>query len=402
MNKTYEYMDSAGRSWQELQPIILSRLQQLEGNPDVYWSGDSKPVWTKYQAMKNVSAGMAVNFYCFDEQWATADWSTPTERSVNELLIERAKDIRRNNNFVRVAYSGGADSHTVLTSFKMAGVAPDEIVFWTWGHKLKSFFNSNFEIDRAVIPYLPTIQQWFPKAKIIQLDIDIEILQALRSLHPDHSVFELSAGFRSMCSAGAIGLFDQLALDSNIITVTGSDKPRLDYINGQWYAWITDISSNHVWGKNIDGFFQSTDPTIFIRQCHDLKNYLVKHLPVINRNTVLVSQASTQNQATRRVINQVLGRHLPFNDSVNSRKLSKRPAPGIGEEHSKAVLFYRTVKRTSNGNQLLAEWEKCKQQFKTETGHCPTINIFGKFYNLDTGEIRFVDELFPTGWNRND
>ena len=70
--------------------------------------------------------------------------------------------------------------------------------------------------------------------------------------------------------------------------------------------------------------------------------------------------------------------------------------------HSKAALLYRALKRIKGGPEFLSAWEDTKQQFKTETGYCPTVAVFGKFYNLDTGEIHSVDELFPTGWNSND
>lgn len=403
MKKNHDFIDSGGRSWQELAPIIKSRLQQLEGNPDVYWDCNGQPVWTKYKAMKNLSAGQPTHFYCFDKQWAAADWTTPTDVDVDQLMINRAREIRHNNDFVRLNYSGGSDSHTVLTSFKMAGVAPDEIIFWTKLWNAKSFFDSNFEVDRAIIPYISTIQEWFPNVKIRHLDLDFNgVLNALRLLHPDHAGFEVASGIRSLTTLSGVASFDKLAIGPGTITVTGSDKPRLDYINGSWYTWISDVCSNHIWGKNIEGFFQSADPTIFIKQCHDMKNYLTTHLPVINRKSVFEFQASNASQATRQTMNTLLGRKPAFNDSASSRKYSKRPAPGIGEVTNKAVFLYRTLQRTPGGIEFLKEWEKIKQRFNDETGYCPTIEVFGKFYNLDTGEISTVDELFPNGWHIND
>jgi len=315
------------------------------------------------------------------------------------LLIERAKAIRHRNQFVRIWYSGGADSHTVLKSFELAGLAPDEIVFNTWCHRPGSFFNNNFELDRAVIPYIDQLKQWFPGTRIIQGNIDLALLRALRGLHTDYPTFALEAGVRSQPICGVSALFDQLAMGPGIVNITGSDKPRLDLINGQWYAWGTDTSMLHSWGKYVEGFFQSSDPTIFIRQCHDMKNYLTKNLSVINRQTVLGSQVYKQDQYTRRAVNRALGRHQPFDNSANARKWSKRPAPGIGETHPKAVLLYRELQRTPEGPELLAEWERRKKQFATETGYCPTVDVFGRFYNLDTGEIHTVDQLFPQGWH---
>ena len=391
------------KSFQELQSMMTARSSQLEGNPDVYWDCNGQPVWTKYKAMQNLSAGQPTQFYCFDQQWAAADWTMPTNIAVDQLMIDRALEIRRNNDFVRVAYSGGADSHSILTAFRLAGVAPDEIVFWTALAEHKVFFNNNFEIERAVIPYLSILREWFPKTKIRHLNYDFGgKLNAFKLLHPDNIAFEITAGLRSISLVACVTAFEELTIGPGITTISGSDKPRLDYINGNWYAWISDLGSAMVWGRGNEGFFQHKDPTMFIKQCHDMKHFLIKQLSTINRQNVFAFQASKADLATRRDINHMLGRHLPFNDSVNSRKLSKRPPQGLGELHSKAALLYRALKRIKGGPEFLSAWEDTKQQFKTETGYCPTVAVFGKFYNLDTGEIHSVDELFPTGWNSND
>lgn len=399
MERSYNYINSSGRSWQELQATMLLRLNQMEGNPHAYWSCNDQPVWTKYKAMKNLHNGMATHFYYYDKEWGAADWSQPVDTNIRDLLIERAREIRRNNDYVRITYSGGADSHTVLTSFKDAGVAPDEIVFYTWEWGRQSFFNSNYEIDAAVIPFVHTIQEWFPTAKIYHLDFDFELIRGLRLLHPDVFGFELGTGIRSMSSAGAVAAFDQLPIGDGTITITGSDKPRLDYIKGNWYTWFTDVSALHVWGKNVEGFFQSGDPTIFIKQSHLMKDYLLSQLPTINRQSVLAFQAWNASKEIRKNINTSLGRSLPFNDNATSRKLSKRPAPGLSEGHSKAAILYRMLQRVPGGTELLDKWELIKKQFETETGYCPTVNVFSKFYNLDTGNACSVDELFPNGWN---
>ena len=51
------------KSFQELQSMMTARSSQLEGNPDVYWDCNGQPVWTKYKAMQNLSAGQPTQFY---------------------------------------------------------------------------------------------------------------------------------------------------------------------------------------------------------------------------------------------------------------------------------------------------------------------------------------------------
>lgn len=384
-------------SFSELQLMFMTRLALLEENPNVYWSCNGNPIRSKYKAMQNLNHGQATSFYFYDDQWAQADWSQPADATFEQLLIDRALEIRRKYDYVRIAYSGGADSHTALLAFKLAGVAPDEIYYWTMLDEYPAIFNNNFEAHRSVIPYLSTIQQWFPSTKIRHINLDYNRYRALKLLTPSHPAFEISTGLRSFTTGFSLAVFDDFDIGPSTITISGCDKPRLDYINGHWYAWLTDVGCMHSWGKNIEGFFTAENPELYIKQCHTLKEYIVKKFPDISRAGLLKLQTKADLN-TRQEINTAIGRFPQFDIISMSPKHTKQKFKP-GETGIKSYCLWRTIRSLDGGPEFLQRWQDIKQQFQDETGYYPDIEVFGKFYNLDTGSIHDVDELFPYGWH---
>ena len=65
------------------------------------------------------------------------------EKDLTDLLLYEAQKVRAENNYLRLFYSGGADSHAVLNTFIQNNIHLDEIVCLKCGFK-----NADFEIDQ--------------------------------------------------------------------------------------------------------------------------------------------------------------------------------------------------------------------------------------------------------------
>jgi len=86
---------------------------------------------------------------------------------------------------------------------------------------------------------------------------------------------------------------------------------------------------------------------------------------------------------------------------------SKNLNPRIKNKHIpsrtvKDYLLIRNLRLLDPANEVLNNWKKMADNFKLYTGHDFFMATFGNFYNLDTGEVHTVDDLFPNGYHRND
>jgi hypothetical protein len=67
-------------------------------------------------------------FYFFDKEFRTVDWSVEPTESLTELYKERALNLREKYEYLILAYSGGHDSTNVLETFYYNNIHLDEIL----------------------------------------------------------------------------------------------------------------------------------------------------------------------------------------------------------------------------------------------------------------------------------
>lgn len=79
----------------------------------------------KQTALKN---GKNVRLYYYDKQFMSVDWKTEPVESFAELYRQRAQQIRDENEYVILAYSGGIDSTNILETFYYNNIHIDEIL----------------------------------------------------------------------------------------------------------------------------------------------------------------------------------------------------------------------------------------------------------------------------------
>jgi len=90
--------------------------------------------------------------------------------SVRDLYCYRAQQLRKENEYIRIWASGGADSTNVIHAFHEANVKPNEIA--TYLQYPGSIHGSqNPEVDYGLRPLLNEIQEWWPDTKIKFYDV---------------------------------------------------------------------------------------------------------------------------------------------------------------------------------------------------------------------------------------
>lgn len=107
------------------------------------------------------------------------------EKSLRQLYIERAKQIRNTNQYVRIWASGGTDSTHIIHAFKEAGVQPDEVTTYIQ-YPGSVDVSQNIEVNTGSREILRLAKQWWPSVKFTAYDILPEHYYSYAHEHLEH------------------------------------------------------------------------------------------------------------------------------------------------------------------------------------------------------------------------
>lgn len=229
----------------------------------------------KLSKQTGISPWFILRFNCFNSL-STVDFSVEPTLSYQQLCIQRAQQLRDKYKHIRLWYSGGVDSHTVLKSFHAANLPIDEIVTVKQDNIGRY---ENYEANLLVNPNLNKIKQWFPYAKITVLDYSIDLSNNNFDSHKFQSkLLRIVPGWHLIRNpSSAFDLQHSLLLNfdkSDHCELVGEPKPSIIKKDKKWYAYLLDNSIEGVLTlPGLELFHLSRDfPEIYIKQCHMLKN----------------------------------------------------------------------------------------------------------------------------------
>jgi hypothetical protein len=194
-----------------------------------------------------------VKWIFHDEIFSSYDWTQEPQENLEELYRQRALDIRASYDYVVIWYSGGADSHNVLSSFINNGIHVDEIAVSTYSQaddNKPSYWTQ--EVDATALPDINKLAQYLPHTKIRYIDFTSYlgeiykgdtrwdwIYQQNTNFSPNNFlrswIRELDPHYRSLIDA-----------DRKMVFVWGSDKPRLAFDGNRYGMYFQDIFDNVV------------------------------------------------------------------------------------------------------------------------------------------------------------
>lgn len=273
-----------------------------------YWKVDNKFFFNKTECLLYASniQNYNVTFHFFDEFYQALNFSNEPLLTLNELYSQRAFQLRNKYDYIILAYSGGADSSTVVDSFLENDIHLDEIVTSypiAAIDKLKHTFdpldrspkNLMFEYTEAVKPKLDYIAKKYPKTKISILD---HTETAIELINQNKLNLLPVSGFGAAPSLAGHHLIGKRVRElqdkyKKVCFLIGVDKPRLGYnIESKNFGiYFDDVST--CWGhyKNdaLSGFQPTTEyffytldmPTIIIKQVNCI---LRKIKPIVEEN----------------------------------------------------------------------------------------------------------------------
>jgi hypothetical protein len=240
--------------------------------------------------------GHRVFYHFFDEVFRSLDWTKEPTQSVEELYLERAKQLRAKYDYITLAFSGGSDSTNMLNVFLDNNIPIEEIVTYypvSIIEKMLPNFNKNdtspeniiFEYIESAAPKLREVAKTHPEIKITVIDYAQRAIEVVgkSALHTT-----TAAGVMTSIAMPAMNIMHEnmraLGDGVNSVLIAAIDKPRVEYdrANKQFMSYFLDF--NTFWGHlsddgcggyhpNIEYFYYAPDfPKLYQKQC-----FMVKH-----------------------------------------------------------------------------------------------------------------------------
>lgn len=234
-----------------------------------------------------------------DYEFLKHNWTVEPELSIDCLYDLRVKSLREKYDYLILSYSGGADSHNILTSFIRQGIHLDEIIvntmekgsssFTKIDYDVKDNTNSNAEHYLQTLPRLKEIEHLIPKTKITILDLTDHLFSMLETADDESWILNR----REKLNPVGITRFNyihfsdvrkQFDKGKKIGIILGIDKPKSLIIDNKFYLRFNDRTANMVSIVNhfeeytnsaVEYFYWSPDCVpLLIKQGHIIMRWL--------------------------------------------------------------------------------------------------------------------------------
>jgi hypothetical protein len=280
---------------------------EYDETKELFWRVGDDVFRNKIDALSYAaSSGHNIQFFLYENAFNTYDWTKEPEETWEEILRQRAQQLRDTYQYLRLWYSGGADSHTILLTFINNNIPLDEIIMMRHGPYDNFENETEIEINEVAIPFLKTIKNQIPNTKITLLDIGSkEYNEYSQGDFHDTGSFKFKPfSYRELAHL----MPRELSLNIGGKThceIRGHDKPRVFIEDGKFYSGVYDGAFNiNTVGDHYLETFYITDmmPKVHIKQSHMLKNHLKTHYNVETVKDLKV--ITDKHYSTKRHINE--------------------------------------------------------------------------------------------------
>jgi hypothetical protein len=259
-----------------------------------YYKVEDQKFFNKVQALELASLKDVYPTWHFnDNTFSQYNWQLEPSLSLEEYYAQRARQLREKYDHLVLFYSGGIDSHNILTTFIKNNIKLDAVlIYGTFSLDRDQTNRFNLELYNVAIPFA---QRHADKYDLKLLDISTYFDQYY------HADWIYESGVQLAPYEYVMG---HLYKDAYLQTwlnrghtgfIRGIDKPRVIYHENQFYIGFLDCSmmqnpsimldNKHLSSDHIELFYWSPDaPWLIAKQAHIIKNYFnnvcpdLKHL----------------------------------------------------------------------------------------------------------------------------
>jgi hypothetical protein len=324
-------------------------MQYVNNQKDLFYSIDhplfvGKRFYSKVEALDAAKGlpDVKLKFNWFPSLWERYDYTKVSLKSYDQLKLERALKIREKYKYLKLYFSGGSDSVTMLNTFISNGIHIDEIVNWQKSLNRFDKIDPDIENDLSAIPYLKSIQHLIPKTKITIDHITLDDIKLYNNSF-GKGTEKRRVVFGDPAEIDFIPDHKYLYLKDDRDTVghiEGGQKPAIFFVNNKWYFGIYDLGSTSFYNNAEDFFLDVENPELYMKTVHTFKNFMDNFL--INDYEKFLSLAYDRNKKeNRKEIMPIIGRDSVFHDvSLIKFHFTAKLAPVLSYDNKKIKLPY--------------------------------------------------------------
>lgn len=296
------------------------------------------PVFRSYSLFESMEyklrTGNEISFNFNDEFFSAIDWTQEPPESLKDLYAERCRQLRDKYDYLILSYSGGADSHNILSTFAEYGIPLDEVITH---HSLElsncdksSPIDLTGEIFDTAIPEFNRLKPKLPGTILRVIDKSDLIKKFLWDLENTDLKFDYMYYNNNCFSPATVANTHIQSTDhykritdsgKSICFIEGVDKPMLSYYNKQWSFKFTSrldsitsvkkIIDNHPWDTSELFYWAPESWKIIAKQAHAVKNFFKQNPNVIK--TLPTAKFLRDNPQLRleHTTLEILGRVVP-------------------------------------------------------------------------------------------
>lgn len=238
--------------------------------------------WTAILEYTNCPTNFS--FYYYDRTWDKFNWLIEPALSTQELERRHCEHLRKNNDLLILAYSGGLDSNTVLRRFIESKQFLDYVICFSVTNDVSH--PSDFEV-KVARRELEKLRSLLPGTKFLFVNENIDVLNRTRlgngiqnfdGKNIQNTNFELRFhhdGWAERLKVEHPTVYDELK-NKNGKIIIGSHKPEISLQSDGnfWFTPIDKQDENIQDAASYEFFWSGQDPTLFIKQCHLAKQWL--------------------------------------------------------------------------------------------------------------------------------
>ena len=310
-----------------------------------------------------------VHFHFADEVHALYDWTQEPHETLDNLIDQRVRQLRDNHDYLCLWFSGGYDSQTILDSFVRTNTRLDEILIYN-----RQWFEHEHNLeDKLAYKHACWVQKNYQPwlhIRVVQYDpqaiFDFYTHHGGDWIYHDRGCFP---GFTKQNRANTARWqkeFRPLAEQSGRLDINGAEKPRVNLVNGQWFAQMPDRAVYYYFDCPYELFYMSPAATkIYIKQCHTVIKWMEQQ-PDVDHAWVHQVQSNNLGPEIYAQWNRACGR-TNVHDSISAGGLYKHLVGGgvSALEGQKLVSASKTQHISAHEH-----WRRGLGYIESRFGHC--------------------------------